>query len=109
MMGEEPLAWARMYRVVHGWPMIGGLPAPLFLAMMAFAIVGSFGASMLSGLTAVGAVVLSVAASWLGLGWAFRQDQVALPLLIVKRRTRLKEIISSFNPSWIALVLSEED
>jgi hypothetical protein len=109
MIGEEPLAWARMYRVVHGWPMIGGLPAPLFLAMMAYAILGSFGASMISGLTAVGVVVLSVATSWLGLGWLFRQDQAALPLFFVKRRTRLKKIISSFNPSWIALVLAEED
>jgi hypothetical protein len=109
MSTDESLAWARMYRVVHGWPMIGGLPAPLFLLMMTFAILGSFGASMLIGLTAVGVVVLVVATSWLGLVWLFRQDQAAVPLFFVKRRTRLRGIISSFNPSWIRLVLGEED
>ena len=51
------VTWARMYRVVHGWPMLAGLPVPLFLLVMLAGIVGVFGASMFGGLTAVALVV----------------------------------------------------
>jgi hypothetical protein len=106
---RQGVPWARMYRVVHGWPMLVGIPIPSFLLLMLVGIVGVFGASMFGGLITVGLVTLSVVLSWLGLALVFRQDQVTLPLFLVTRRARLGRIISSFNPSWVQVVFEEEE
>ena len=106
---SEGDAWARMYRVAHRWPVLAGVPVPLFLALMLAGIVGVFGASMFAGLTAAGMVALGAALGWAGLAWLFRQDQVAAPLFFVRRRAPLKTVISSYTPSWNRLLIRGED
>ena len=106
---EETPAWARLYRVVHGWPMLAGLPVPLFLLLMVCGIFGAFGARLMGGgLTLVAIVVGVVGGLWLGLSWLMRQDQVSVPLFFVRRRTALRSVISSYSPSWTRMGLDEE-
>jgi hypothetical protein len=97
-----------MYKVVHGWPMLAGVPVPAFLILMLAGVVGVFGVSMLGGLTGAGVVVVTAAASWGALAWLFGQDQVAVPLFFVKRRARLRPIISSYSPSWSGVDVDEK-
>jgi hypothetical protein len=97
-----------MYRVVHGWPMLGGVPVPTFLVLMLIGIVGVFAASMLSGVTAAGFVVVLDGAAWAGLAWLFRQDQVAVPLFFVHRRIRLRAVMSSYSPSLASILVNED-
>jgi hypothetical protein len=97
-----------MYRVVHGWPLLAGIPVPLFLVIMLAGILGVFGGSMFGGLTVVAFVVLGTALFWGGLTWLFRQDQVAVPLFFVRRRALLGTVISSYNPTWAGVDLQEE-
>jgi hypothetical protein len=104
--GNAP--WARMYRVVHGWPMLAGLPIPLFLLVMLAGILGVFGASMFGGLTAVALAVAGAFLWWGGLTLLFRQDQAAAALLLLRRRARLAGVIASFSPSWVRMVIGEE-
>jgi hypothetical protein len=104
----QPIRWARMYRLVHGWPMLAGIPVPLFLLVMLVGILVVFGASMFGGLTAVGLAVSATVLSWAGLALLFRQDQVAATLFLVRRRIRMGAVIASFNPSWVRVVLEEE-
>ena len=101
--------WARMYRTVHGWPMLLGVPIPAFLLLTLAGIVGVFAASMLGGLITVGLVAVGAVLSWLSLALVFRQDQVTFPLTVVARRARLGTIIASFNPSWVRVVVREEE
>jgi hypothetical protein len=105
---SEMPPWARLYRVVHGWPMIAGLPFPLFLATMLLVIVGTFAAQIIWGLTAV-AISVCVTAVWFaGAGWVFAQDRVVLPLFFIRWRSPLKAVISSYNPSWFVVVVEED-
>jgi hypothetical protein len=108
LAGPNNAAWARMYRVVHGWPMLGGIPVPLFLVLMLVGIVGIFAASMFSGVTAAGIVVVADGAVWIGLAWLFRQDQVSVPLFFVQRRMRERAVMSSYCPSWATIVVKED-
>jgi hypothetical protein len=105
--GEMP-PWALMYRVAHGWPMIAGLPAPLFLATMLFAIVGTFGAQIFMGLSAVVISVCATAVWFFFAAWVFAQDRVVPALFFIRRRAPLKAVISSYNPSWLVVVFEED-
>ena len=99
-----------MYRVVHTWPMLAGVPIPLFLGIMLAGILAVFGASMLAGLTAAAIAVFLIAAAWAGTAWLFRQDQVSVPLFFVRLRTRavLGPTITSYNPSWTRVTVDSD-
>lgn len=107
--GEEGVAWARLYRVVHGWPMLAGLPVPLFLLLVVCGIFGAFGVRLMGGgITVVAFVILGVGGLWLGLSWLMRQDQTSAPLFLVRLRATLRPVISSYSPSRTRVRLVEE-
>ena len=96
---------ASLYRVVHGWPMLLGLPAPLFLGLTMTGVTAILGGSTLGGLAMAGVATLVVGATWATLAWLFGQDRVALPLALVKRRVALKPVLSSYSPARTRVVL----
>ena len=103
--GQVPCA--RIYRHLHGAPMLLGLPAHFVLVLLALGCIGGFGvmtASTGAGIVVVGLVI----ACWVGLAFIFKQDRVSVPLLLLRLRHRFPAVISSFTRGY-ARVLLEED
>jgi hypothetical protein len=99
----------KLYRVVHRWPMLGGLPVPLFLLLTSGSLMSGFGVSLMGGgLGGVGLVVLVAGSLWAILLLLFQKDQVVLPLFVVRRRAPLCHVITSFRPSWSRVVYEED-
>jgi hypothetical protein len=103
--GEVPCA--RIYRHLHGSPMLAGLPAHLVLVLLGLGCVGGFGvmtASTGAGVVAVGLVVVA----WVVLAFIFKQDRVAVPLFLLRIRRRFPAVISSFTRGYARVVLVED-
>jgi hypothetical protein len=104
-MDAEPTP---IYRSLHSAPMLGGVPAPIALALVAAAAVG--------GLVVFSAIdkllgVLSIAmvgAIWGVLAAVFAQDRVQVPLFWLRLFHRFPARVSSFSPSLKRVVIIEE-
>jgi hypothetical protein len=103
-------ACARLYRVVHRWPQLAGVPIPLFLALMMGTLMSVFAVSLVtgSGLGSAVPVALIGLLVWAGLAWLFQKDQVALPLALLRYRAPLRSVISSYRVSVGAVVIDDE-
>jgi len=103
--GEVPCA--RIYRHLHGSPMLAGLPVQLVLVLLCLGCVGGFGvmtASTAAGIVAVGVVM----AAWAVLAFIFKHDRVAVPLFLLRLRHRFPGVIASYTRGPARVVLVEE-
>lgn len=89
----------RIYRSLHGAPMLAGVPVHYALVLVGLAVVVGVGlvpVSKLLGFT-IAAVVLF---AWGGLGLVFAQDRVQVPLFSLRLRHRFASRITSYSPSY---------
>lgn len=95
-----------IYRTLHGAPMLGGVPAPYALGLVATAALLGFG--MMS-LTRTGGlvIVLGVLVTWGLLALVYGQDRVAVPLLVLRLRHRFPRRIVSYSRSAQRVVIEE--
>lgn len=97
-MAEE-IQTQRIYRSLHGSPMLGGLPILGTLSMLGVVILGTFTVKAIAGL--LGALVFIVAGMglWGFLAFLYGQDRVFMPMFIIKLSTRFAPRTDSYAPS----------
>jgi hypothetical protein len=103
---DSGVAIARMYRVLHGSPMLAGVPAHLVLVLLAAACLGGFGLMTFStvlGFVALGVVVVA----WAALAFTFGQDPVAVSLFLLRAWHRFPPVVSSYTRSYARVLLEE--
>jgi hypothetical protein len=110
MATEEPVAapCARVYRHLHGSPMLAGVPAHVVLILLGVGCLGGFGVMSLSkpaGFTVLGVVI----AAWVVIAFACSQDRVAVPLAALRLAKRFPPVISSFTRGYPRVVLEDEE
>jgi hypothetical protein len=97
-MAEE-IQTQRIYRSLHGSPMLGGLPILGTLSMLGVVILGTFTVKAISGLVAAGVFILAGMGLWSFLAYLYGQDRVFMPMFIIKMSTRFAPRIDSYAPS----------
>ena len=91
-----------IYRLLHGAPMLGGIPAHYVLVLLGVATVFGLGAMSVSKM--VGIVVLClVGLTWMALAFVYGQDRARVPLMLLRLRYRFARRIDSYNPSGVGL------
>lgn len=99
---------ARLYRLLHGAPMLGGVPVHYALALLGLVFVGGFGGMLVSDF--VGAVAaIAVVIAWGVLTFIYRLDRVAVPLFALRLRYRFPSVVSSFTPSGRKVFVREHE
>jgi hypothetical protein len=68
---------------------------------------GGFGLMMMSSVAGF-TLLLGVVATWVCLAFTFRQDRVAIPLFLLRRRHRFPAVISSFTRSYARVLVEDE-
>lgn len=89
----------RIYRSLHGAPMLAGVPVHYALVLVGAAVVVGVGlipVSKLLGLVVITAVLLT----WAGLAMVFAQDRVQVPLFFLRLRHRFTGRITSYSRSY---------
>ncbi len=95
-----------IYRLLHGAPMLGGVPAHYVLVLLGMATVFGLGAMSVSKM--VGVVVLClVAVTWMALAFVFGQDRARVPLMLLRLRYRFARRIDSYSPSGVSVRVEE--
>jgi hypothetical protein len=96
-----------IYRLLHGAPMLGGIPAHYVLVLLGVATVFGLGAMSVSKM--VGIVVLClVGLTWMALAFVYGQDRARVPLMLLRRRYRFVRRIDSYSPSGISIRIEGE-
>jgi hypothetical protein len=109
MPGDERSAnYARIYRTLHGSPMLAGVPAHLALALLATACLGGFGLMMVSNLAGL-LVVVGVAGAWAVIGFVYSQDRVAMSMFALRRLYRFLPVVTSYTRSNVRVELVDSD
>lgn len=91
-----------VYRLLHGAPMLGGIPAHYLLVLLGVATV--FGLEAMSVSKMVGIVVLClVGLTWMALAFVYGQDRARVPLMLLRLRYRFARRIDSYGPSGVGL------
>ncbi len=95
-----------IYRLLHGAPMLAGVPAHYLLALLGVATV--FGLGGLSVSKPIGLVVLGVVVvAWMGLAFVHGQDRARVPLMFLRLRYRFARRLESYAPSGIKVRVEE--
>jgi hypothetical protein len=106
---ERETTASRLYREIHGWPRLLGVPAHLAMGLLTGGMLGSFLSGLIGGDLLVGSVVLTTVLLWLLLAWLSARDQTLVPLFLVKRlRIALPRSLTSYSPSKTAVVIAEQ-
>ncbi len=95
-----------MYRLLHGAPMLAGVPAHYVLILMGIGTVcglGSMSFDKTVGLVVVGLVILA----WVGLAFVHGQDRARVPLMVLKALYRFPRRITSYSPDWPVVRVEE--
>jgi hypothetical protein len=96
-----------IYRLLHGAPMLGGIPAHYVLVLLGVATVFGLGAMSVS--KTVGIVVLGVVGvTWMALAFVFGQDRARVPLMLLRLRYRFARRIDSYSPSGVSVRVEGE-
>lgn len=89
-----------LYRLLHGSPMLAGIPVTYLLGLLGAGVAGGVGAMAVSRLVGLlGLMVL--AAVWGVLGLVFARDRVVVPLLLLRLVHRFPSAISSYAPAYL--------
>lgn len=89
----------RIYRSLHGAPMLAGVPVHYVLVLVGLAVVVGVGLIPVSKLLGA-AVIAGVLAVWAGLVMVFSRDRVQVPLFFLRLRHRFAGRITSYSPSY---------
>lgn len=89
----------RIYRSLHGAPMLTGVPVHYALVLVGLAVVVGVGLIPVSKLLGL-IVVVAVLLAWAGLAVVFSRDRVQVPLFFLRLRHRFAGRISSYSPSY---------
>lgn len=96
-----------IYRMLHGAPMLFGIPAHYVLVLFGVATV--FGLGGMSQSKTVGISVLCVVGTtWLGLAFICGQDRARVPVMLLKLRYRFAKKLDSYSPSGVSVRLDED-
>ncbi len=96
-----------IYRLLHGAPMLGGIPAHLVLVLLGVATVFGLGAMSISKM--VGIVVLGlVGIVWMGLAFVYGQDRTQMAVMLLRARYRFPRRIESYSPGHQTVSFGEE-
>ncbi len=91
-----------IYRLLHGAPMLGGIPAHYVLVLLGVATVFGLGAMSVSKM--VGIVVLClVGLTWMALAFVYGQDRARVSLMLLRLRYRFARRIDSYSPSGLSV------
>jgi hypothetical protein len=97
-----------IYRLLHGAPMLAGIPAHYVLILLGVATV--FGLGVMSISKMFGLVVLClVGATWMGLAFIFGQDRARVPLMLLRLRYRFAKKLDSYSPSGVSVRIDERE
>lgn len=95
-----------IYRLLHGAPMLAGVPAHHLLLLLGVATV--FGLGGLSVSKTAGLVVLAaVVVAWTALAFVYGHDRTRVPLLLLRLRHRFPSRLESYGPSNITVRVEE--
>jgi len=96
-----------IYRLLHGAPMLGGIPAHYVLVLLGVATLFGLGAMSVSKM--VGIVVLSlVGMTWMALAFVYGQDRARVPLMLLRLRYHFARRIDSYSPSGVSVQIEGE-
>lgn len=96
-----------IYRLLHGAPMLAGIPAHYVLVLLGIATVFGLGAMSVSKM--IGIVVLGlVGMTWMGLAFVFGQDRARVPLMLLRLRYRFARRLDSYSPSGVTVRIEED-
>lgn len=96
-----------VYRLLHGAPMLAGIPAHYVLVLLGVATVFGLGAMSIS--KTVGLVVLGlVGFAWMSLAFVYGQDRTRVPLMLLRLRYRFARRLDSYSPSEMKVRIDEE-
>ncbi|MGD0839320.1 MAG: VirB3 family type IV secretion system protein [Polyangia bacterium] len=97
-----------IYHLLHGAPMLGGIPAHYVLVLLGVATVFGLGAMSVS--KAVGIAVLgAIVVAWMALAFVYGQDRARVPLMLLQLRYRFARRLDSYSPSRVRARIEEED
>jgi hypothetical protein len=101
---NELVSGARLYRIVHGWPMVFGVPVPVFFLGFLAAIVSTSLASMVGGSSWIlpGFLAVLFAGLWIAVLATYRLDPAEVGAAVVRWRGELPEVVESFSPESAA-------
>jgi hypothetical protein len=99
---------SRIYRHLHGTPMLAGVPVQVLLVLLAFGLVGGFGLTSVSKLAGLGVVGLAVIV-WLVVAFACGQDRVVVSLFLIRLRTRMPRVIACYTRGYRRVVFEDEE
>src|SRR4051812_37664041 len=105
--GEEAPC-SRIYRHLHGSPMLVGIPVQLVLVLLGLGCLGGFGGMSFSKPLGI-SVLVAVIATWIAVAFAFRQDRAAVPLFFLRLVRRFPPVTSSFTRSYLRVLLVDEE
>jgi hypothetical protein len=97
-----------LLRLIHGAPIIAGVPVHYCLLLVGFGAVG-VPVTMAINTVLAFATTLTVLGAWGGLAFIYRQDRVAVPLFLLGLRCRFHPVISSYSRSHQRVVLLEDE
>jgi hypothetical protein len=86
-----------IYRLLHGAPMLAGIPAHYVLVLLGVATVFGLGVMSISKMFA------------LGLAFIFGQDRARVPLMLLRLRYRFAKKLDSYSPSGISVRIDEQE
>ena len=99
----EDVRTARIYRLLHGAPMLAGIPAHYVLVLMGIGTLFGLGGMIVSKLL----VVAGVGAAWMVLALVYGQDRTRVPVLLLQLRYRFCRHVTSFCPQYLRVRLEE--
>lgn len=95
-----------IYRLLHGAPMLAGVPAHHVLVLLGVGTV--FGLGGMSVSKTLGLVVLSlVLLAWMVLAFIHGQDRARVPLMLLRLRWRFARRLESYSPSGVTVRLED--
>jgi hypothetical protein len=96
-----------IYRLLHGAPMLAGIPAHYVLVLLGIATVFGLGAMSVSKM--IGLVVLGlVGVTWMTLAFVYGQDRTRMSLMLLRLRYRFARRLDSYSPSGVKVRIEED-
>jgi uncharacterized membrane protein YtjA (UPF0391 family) len=96
-----------IYRLLHGAPMLGGVPAHYVILLLGVAAVFGLGGMSVHKATGV-AILCMVGLTWLVLAFIYGQDRVRVPLMLLRLLHRFARRTDSYSPGQIRIRIEEE-
>ncbi len=95
-----------IYRLLHGAPMLAGVPAHYLLVLLGVATV--FGLGGMSVSKTIGLAVFAfVVVAWMGLAFVHGQDRTRVVLMVLRLRYPFPRCLDSYAPSEVRVYVDD--